>query len=64
MMAGEVADELGDKDQGAGGGFGQAQGVDHLRGGQPAVGFNDSLGHVGQNGIGAAKGDDGEFRKE
>ena len=63
-VGGEEADELEDHDQRAGGGLGHAEAVEHLAGGEPAVGADRLLGDVGEDGVGAAEGDDGHAGEE
>ena len=52
----EETDELQDHDEGAGGGFGEAKAIEHLRSGEPTEIFDCLLGNVGQNGIGTTEG--------
>ena len=60
----QQADELGHEDERPRRGFRKSQRIYHLRCGQPAVGFDNGLGHVGEDGIGAAEGNYGKLRKE
>jgi hypothetical protein len=63
-VGGQEADELHDHDERSGGGLGHAEPVQHLAGLEPVVGFDCLLRHVGEHGIGAAKGDNGHLGEE
>ena len=53
----DETDKLGDHDQRSGGGFGHAKTIQHLASVKPAIMADCLLRHVGQHGIGTAKGD-------
>jgi NitT/TauT family transport system permease protein len=63
-IGGEEADELRHQDQRPGRRFGEAQAVDHLRRGHPAVSLDRLLRHVGEQCIGAAEAHHRELGEE
>jgi hypothetical protein len=58
------ADELHDHDQGARRRLRHTEPVEHLAGLEPAIGLDRLLRHIGEDGVGAAEGDDRHLGKE